>query len=286
MREHESGSARRDALRNRARVARERARARRRRTRTLGIAAVVVGGLAVAAVIAVSVAGSEQPSGPGPRNTASDGVLLRGSHGAIVTVRTPALPDGGAPIPTAQDPATTDITVYADYLCPYCNQFEADQMPQIRQWVRDGTATLELHPIALLDRMSRGSDYSTRSAAAAACVADHDPDAFLAFDTSLRAHQPSEGTRGLTDDRLVALAEQAGATDDDVAGCITRRDFAGWVADATDRAVHDAVPNSSLRGITGTPTVIVDGAQYDGSLTDAAAFAAFARQQGHGHGSS
>lgn len=284
MSENESGRARRDAARDRARAALAAEQSRRRRRRTLGISGIVVGSLAVVAVVALVIANSVQPAGPGPRNAASDGVLLTGANGRIVPVETRAVPDGGTPTPNEQDGTKTAITIYADYMCPYCNQFETAQMPRIRQWVEDGTATLELHPLGLLDRVSLGSRYSTRSAAAAACVADHDPDAFLAFNSSLYEHQPSESTRGLTNDELASLARQAGATDPAVAPCITRQDFAGWVADATNRAMNDPVPNSSLDGITSTPTIIVDGEQYnaDGaaSLADVDAFAAFVRKHG------
>ncbi|MBT1676964.1 DsbA family protein [Curtobacterium aurantiacum] len=284
MTEHESGRAHRDAARERARAARAKDRARRRRRRVLGTSGIIVGSLTVVAVVVVVIANSVRPAGPGPRNTASDGVLLTGSNGRIVPVETRAVPDGESPTPTAQGGSQTAITIYADYMCPYCNQFETAQMPQIRQWVEDGTATLELHPLGLLDRVSLGSRYSTRSAAAAACVADHDPDAFLAFNSSLYEHQPSEGTRGLTNDELASLAADAGATDPAVTPCIIRQDFAGWVADATNRAMNDPVPNSSLERITSTPTIIVNGEQYDAdgstSLADTDAFAAFVRRHG------
>lgn len=282
MSENESSRARRDAARERARAARAAEQSRRRRLRTLGISGIIVGSLAVVAVVVLVIANSVQPAGPGPRNTASDGVLLTGSNGRIVPVRTRAVPGGGTPTATVQDGSKTAITIYADYMCPYCNQFETAQMPRIRQWVADGTVTLELHPLGLLDRVSLGSRYSTRSAAAAACVADHDPDAFLAFNTSLYEHQPSESTRGLTNDELASLAREAGAEDPAVARCITGQDFAGWVADATNRAVNDPVPNSSLDGITSTPTILVDGEQYDPdgstSLADPEAFASFVRR--------
>lgn len=272
--------ARREAARERARAAREQAHARQRRNRTLGISGIIVGGLAVIAVVVVVIANSVQPAGPGPRNMASDGIVLHGVDGAIVPVTTKATPDGGKPTPTKQDDSVANITVYSDYMCPYCNQFETSQMPQIRQWVRNGSATLELHPFNLLDRVSHGSEYSTRSAAAAACVADADPDDFLAYNTSLYENQPSESTRGLTNDELVSLAKAAGATHPEVASCITDQHFAGWVADATNRVLTQAIPNSSLDKVTGTPAVIVNGKQYTGSLTDTNAFAAFVEQNG------
>lgn len=280
MSENESKKARRDAARERARLARAKEQARRRRNRTLGISGIIVGGLAVIAIVVVVIANSVQPAGPGPKNMASDGLLLHGVNGKIVPVETAATPEGGKPTPTKQDDSVANITVYSDYMCPYCNQFETSQMSQIEQWVQDGSATLELHPFNLLDRVSLGSKYSTRSAAAAACVANDDPDAFLAFNTSLYENQPSENTRGLTNDKLASLAKAAGATSPGVASCITDQHFAGWVADATNRVLNEKIPNSSLDKVTGTPAIIVNGKQYTGSLTDTSAFASFVQQNG------
>lgn len=280
MSENTSKKARRDEARERARLAREQEKRRKRRNRTLGISGIIVGAMAVVAIVVVVVANSVQPTGPGPKNMASDGIVFQGQDGEIVPVTTKAIPEGGDPTPTEQDDSVANITVYSDYMCPYCNQFETSQMSQIQQWVQDGTATLELHPFNLLDSQSLGTKYSTRSAAAAACVANSDPDAFLAFNTSLYENQPSEGTRGLTNSQLAEYAEQAGATSEDVASCITDQRFAGWVADATNRALTEEIPNSSLPKVTGTPTVIVNGQQYSGSLTDTDAFASFVEQNG------
>jgi protein-disulfide isomerase len=280
MSENESKRVRRDAARERARETRAKEQARRRRNRTLGVSGIIVGSLAVVAVVVLVIANSVQPAGPGPRNMASDGILLTGQDGKIAPVETKATPADGTPTPTEQDESVANITVYSDYMCPYCNQFETAQMDQVEQWVEDGSATLELHPFSLLDRVSLGSKYSTRSAAAAACVANYDPDAFLAYNTSLYENQPSESTRGLTNDELASLAKDAGATNGEVALCITGQDFAGWVADATNRVMNDPIPNSSLDKVTGTPTVIVNGKQYSGSLTDTDAFASFVEQNG------
>ncbi|MEK6309408.1 MAG: thioredoxin domain-containing protein [Curtobacterium sp.] len=280
MSENQGKKARRDEARERARIAREKEQARRRRNRTLTISGIIVGGLAVVSVVVLIIANSVQPAGPGPANMASDGIVLHGVDGKIEPVTTKAIPEGGKPTATKQDDSVANITVYSDYMCPYCNQFETAQMSQIEQWVKDGSATLELHPFNLLDRVSLGSKYSTRSAAAAACVANDDPEDFLAYNTALYANQPSENTRGLTNDELASLAAKAGATSKDVASCITDQKFAGWVADATNRALNEKIPNSSLPKVTGTPTVIVNGKQYTGSLTDTDAFSAFVVQNG------
>lgn len=280
MSDNESKKDRRNAARERARLQREKEQARRRRNKTLGISGIIVGSLAVIAAVVLIIANTIQPAGPGPKNMASDGILFTGSNGQITPVSTKAIPEGGKPTATKQDDSVANITVYEDYMCPYCNQFETANMDQIKSMVKAGGATLEIHPFNLLDASSAGSKYSTRSAAAAACVANYDPDAFLDFNTAMYTNQPSEGTRGLTNDKIASLAKSAGATNKNVASCITDQKFAGWVKDATNRVLNDKIPNSSLDKLTGTPTVLVNGKQYSGSLTDASAFASFVEQNG------
>lgn len=284
MSDNESKKARRNAARERAREARQKEQARRRRNKTFLISGIIVGALAVVAIVVLVVANSIQPVGPGPKNMASDGILLTGKSGKIVPVETKAIPEGGKPTATKQDDSVANITVYEDYMCPICNQFETGNMTQIKQWVEDGTATLEVHPFNLLDRSSLGSKYSTRSAAAAACVANYDPEAFLDVNSAFYANQPSENTRGLTNDELAKIAKKAGATNAKVQSCITDQKFAAWVGDATNRVLTEPLANSDLPKLTGTPTVIVNGKQYNGNGTnawsDAQSFASFVEQNG------
>ncbi|GAA1491665.1 DsbA family protein [Curtobacterium herbarum] len=284
MSDNESKKARRNAARERAREARQKEQARRRRNKTFLISGIIVGALAVVAIVVLVVANSIQPVGPGPKNMASDGILLTGKSGKIVPVETKAIPEGGKPTATKQDDSVANITLYEDYMCPVCNQFETGNMTQIKQWVKDGTATLEVHPFNLLDRSSLGSKYSTRAAAAAACVANYDPDAFLDVNTAFYANQPSENTRGLTNDKLADIAKKAGATNAKVQSCITDQKFAGWVADATNRVLTQPLANSDVPKLTGTPTVIVNGKQYNADNTtawsDTSSFATFVEQHG------
>jgi protein-disulfide isomerase len=188
-------------------------------------------------------------------------------------------PDGtvgdGIVLGTGSDGAVRVVT-YVDYFCPYCGEFEATNAQQLSEWVESGDVVLEVHPIAILDRASLGTRYSTRAANAAACVADSAPGSFEAFSALLFARQPAENTEGLSDADLVDLAGEAGVPEaSDVRECIQTEQFSDWVADATDRALTSPLPDSDLDALTGTPTVIVDGVQYEGSLDDPDEFADF-----------
>ncbi|ARC56471.1 Serine/threonine-protein kinase PknE [Frondihabitans sp. 762G35] len=274
---------RREEAREKARVAREAAAKKKRRNRVFAQGGLVVGVLAVATVVVLIIVNATGPGAPGPKNMASDGILLQGnaSTGAVTAVQTAALKGGEAPKATDQKAMTktVNITAYVDFQCPYCNQFETTNATQINEWLKKGAVTYEIHPLAILDASSLGNKYSTRSANAAACVANYEPDKFLDVVAEFYKNQPPEQSNGLGDDKLVSMVKTAGATNASIPKCITDKTFEKWVGDATQRALTQKLPNSSVAKLTGTPTVLVNGKQYGGSLTDAAAFASFVTSQ-------
>jgi protein-disulfide isomerase len=273
---------RREFAREKARAVREEHQKRQRRRRLAWRGGVAVAILAIAAIVAIVIVNGARPAAStGPRNMASDGILLTGDGTSVTAVSTPALAAGEKPVATRQSTGadTVSIVTYVDYLCPFCGQFEATNGKQISSWLTAGNATLEVHPISILDSSSSGTKYSTRAANAAACVANFDPDHFLAVHTALFAQQPAENTAGLTDAELTKLVTDAGVTDAKVPGCITDQTFASWVRAATDRALAGPLPNADVKKVTGTPTVLVNGTAYSGALDDANAFATFVQTQ-------
>ncbi len=237
-----------------------------------------VGVVALLAAIGGGIWLSTRPAGPGPANMASDGILLTGTaEGEIEAVQTGGVPAEGTPIAT--DPDAYDvparIVTYLDYGCPYCNQFETTNASQIAELVAAGYATLEVHPISILDGQFLGSEYPTRAANAMACIAAEEPSAFLDASTALFASQPAEQTEGLTDDGIRELLDSVGALNDDISACIGDQRYVGWVAAATERATSDPDLANPSTGGFGTPTVLVNGVRYTGALDDPQAFATF-----------
>lgn len=161
--------------------------------------------------------------------------------------------DGG--VVTGESSAPVTVTVYADYLCPFCARFEGEVSPWLDEQREAGEVAVDYRPISILDNAS-STRYSTRAANAAACVADTSPDSFADVNVALFAAQPPEGGPGLPDEDLVRIAEDAGATD--VEACVADRTFTDWVATVTDQASRD--------GVTSTPTVLVDGEPVEASL--------------------
>lgn len=142
------------------------------------------------------------------------------------------------------------VATYVDFMCPYCNQFEQTEGETIKQLVDDGSVTLELHPVAILDRLSQGTEFSSRSAAAMYAVAAADPDNAYAFMQAMYANQPAESSPGLTDEQIIQIARDAGV---DVT--------AGLEEDITSGTyVKFAKAQQLPEGATGTPTLAVNGA--------------------------
>jgi protein-disulfide isomerase len=213
---------------------------------------------------------------------ASNGILFTGDGTTVSPVSTAATKVGADPTPT--DTTTLDSTVnivtYIDYACPYCQQFETTNSAQIQTWVAQGDASLEIHPISILDRVSLGTKYSSRAANAAACVANYEPDQYIAVNDTLFANQPEENTSGLDTAELKKLVSDAGATSDEVSSCITDKTFSSWVTAATDLATDGTLASDTVTEFSGTPLVLVNGQQYSGALDDADAFAAFVASVG------
>ena len=88
-------------------------------------------------------------------------------------------------------------------------------------------------------------------------------EAFEAFHDTAFATQPAEGGPGPDDEALIAMAVDAGAEETDVRPLIEDKVFESWLQDATDQMSKD--------GVTGTPTVFIDGEKIEGSPADAVA---------------
>ncbi|WP_232323867.1 DsbA family protein [Catenuloplanes japonicus] len=143
-------------------------------------------------------------------------------------------------------PVTVDV--YEDFMCPACGEFESTAGATIAQLVTDKKVTVVYHPIAILDRFSQGTNYSTRASGAAACAADGGK--FAEYHKVLFANRPEENTPGLDDTKLISLGTELGLGDP-FTQCVQDGKYKTWSAQITDK--------SSERGVTGTPTVYVAG---------------------------
>jgi protein-disulfide isomerase len=156
----------------------------------------------------------------------------------------------GDGIALGRGPVTVDT--YIDFLCPYCREFELAAEPTLNAMVAQGAVTVAYHPMSFLDGAST-TRYSSRAAAAAGCAADGGK--FADYAAALFTHQPREGGPGLPDEELIRLGLAIGLTDRDFGSCVRAGRYLDWPSYVTERATE--------RGVSATPTVLVDGAPVD-----------------------
>lgn len=244
-----------------------------------GIAVVVV---AVIAVVGTLVWQSSRPVAP-PQNMVSGTVAFAAGDDGLQAIQPQGEEEGAdvSALPTAADSGADEgaavVKVYLDFQCPGCKAFEDTNGDTLNRLAEEGSIVFEYEPVAILDRMSGGNEYSTRSANMMACIADSGqteliPDVGLA----LFAQQPGEGETGMEDDQLMSIAESAGVDLDaavtvedsaTVRDCVTNVGFDRYVEASTQNALNE-------EGLEGTPFITIDGEPYAGDWSDREAFAA------------
>jgi protein-disulfide isomerase len=140
------------------------------------------------------------------------------------------------------------VDAFIDFLCPYCRRFELSSGPALATMLAAHRINLAYHPMNFLDLAST-TRYSTRAAAASGCAADLGR--FLEYTHALFVNQPPEGSAGLSDSELAALAGQAGLPGRPFGSSLAEGLYLDWPAYVTARA--------TAAGVSATPTVLVAG---------------------------
>lgn len=157
--------------------------------------------------------------------------------------------------PAADAAAPVKVLLYEDFLCPGCGALEQTAGSFLSGAVESGEIEIEYRPYSFLLQQST-NEYSQRAWNAAACVYDQGgAKAFKDFHDILFANQPEEGTAGPEDPELIDFAEQAGVTGIDT--CVNKQTFGRWIEDAREKGQDD--------GVTGTPTIRIDGKDVSGA---------------------
>ncbi len=195
---------RRDEARVKAAQMRKEQERKAKRNRIVGISVLVLAVLALGFVAYKIVSESKSNA-----SANSDVVYGDGSSNVIpptlkdVSSPAPAGANGGIPVSGNGADAVgkvgdgdTVLTIYFDFMCPVCGNFEKINSADIETILADGGTTIEYHPISFLDGNSSGTSYSTRAANAAAIVADKSPEHFAEFVSKMYVDQPAEGSSG------------------------------------------------------------------------------------------
>lgn len=201
------------------------------------------------------------PASPTPRASPED---------AVTPPADLIVPDGAdkaGAIVVGEPDAAQVVEVYVDYQCPYCQRWETELgAPLMERALTPGSGiVVRQYNMAFLGEANRALNppgASARAANAAACVRDIDgSEAFVAFNAAIFAAPGGTDPATRFDTAsLVALAGGAGVSDTTLA-CIEDGRFLPFVAATTQGAF--------ARGVTGTPTVLVNGKVVADSFGDA-----------------
>ncbi|MFI7243843.1 DsbA family protein [Streptomyces qinglanensis] len=220
------------SARERLRAERERDRTAERRWRSLKVGAVVAGVLAVAAGVGITVA-------------------ARGGD------------DQGAqsakPVTVGQRSAPARLTVYEDFRCPACAQFENSFRDTIKSLERAGKLRTEYHLVTLIDG-NMGGRGSHEAANAVACARDKGK--FGPYHDVLYRNQPREQEDAFAStERLIRLAGKVeGLVDSEFRSCVTGGRHDDWVKRSDE--------DFRTSGHQGTPTVLLNGKDVFSDASD------------------
>jgi protein-disulfide isomerase len=179
------------------------------------------------------------------------GIMSSQDKRSAANLTTPSVAvDSGTAFAVGTGPVVIDL--YEDFMCPICNEFEKTDGATIKQMITDNKVTVRYHPVAILNDSSNGTEYSTRAAGAAAAAAQEGK--FIEYHDVLYQNQPTEGSNGLDNAKLIDLGKTVGLTGAAFTTAVNSKTYDPWA---------DSVTNTfSKRGYNGTPTVIIGGTQY------------------------
>jgi protein-disulfide isomerase len=232
-----------------------------------GIVVAVVAILAVVALVVTTTMRQNAPiadQGPTPANgNVNGGITLLANtdvaklEPATVDAASVGEPPQTAPAEVVAPGAEAEagkpvkVVLYIDFICPVCKNFEAQYNEQLTSLRNEGKISVEYRALGFLDNRS-STNYSSRAANAAACVVNESPEKYAEFVDSLFANQPAEGSAGISDNDLKKMATDIGAKPID--SCVDDKTYRPFVKFTTKQA--------AAIGVTGTPTVFVDGQQW------------------------
>jgi protein-disulfide isomerase len=216
--------------RERARLAAEQAAARKRDQRIL--IAVVAG--FVLLVVAAGIGLQAWRTNRSPSAVPSSSVSA-----------SPVTITDGQPIVLGTPEAPTTITLYEDFHCPHCADFEEQFGPAITQAQVTGAARVELYPMAFID------EGSAAASNAMACAAE------AGFGQAFYLGLFANHTLQWSDEQLIDLAAKASGAPPAEAfkTCVTSKAHADWVSSINATAEKN--------GVAQTPTMLINGNSVD-----------------------
>ncbi|MFI7288095.1 DsbA family protein [Streptomyces anulatus] len=216
---------------------REREKGREKRRRTLIVSSAVVGVLALAAVVGLIAANAGKDD---------DGDTASGP----AVAPSGAIGEDALTLPVGAADAPSTLTIWEDFRCPVCAQFETAFRDTITELADDGQVKVEYHLATIIDG-NLGGTGSLRAANAAACA--QDAGEFAPYHDVLFGNQPPEPDDAFgKNSRLIELAgEVEGLDTPGFRSCVEDGEHDSWVK-KSDTAFREG-------GFQGTPTVLLNG---------------------------
>jgi protein-disulfide isomerase len=150
----------------------------------------------------------------------------------------------GQPIVLGSAEAPTTITLYEDFHCPHCAEFEEEFRPVITQAQQSGAARVELYPMSFID------EGSVTAANAMACAAE------AGFGQAYYQGLFANHALQWSDPQLIDLATKVGASPSEAfKACVKRKAHADWVSSINATA--------DKNGVVQTPTMLINGKPVD-----------------------
>jgi len=147
----------------------------------------------------------------------------------------------GQPLRLGSDAAPAKIALYEDFHCPHCADFEEEFGDVLTRAQTTGQAQVDLYPMSFIDAGSAAA------ANAVACAAE------AGFGQRYYLGLFANHTLEWKDAQLLDLAGKVGGHPDGAfSTCVTTRAKNGWVTSINAAAEKN--------GVTGTPTMFLDGA--------------------------
>ncbi|BDR54719.1 protein disulfide-isomerase [Bombiscardovia apis] len=152
--------------------------------------------------------------------------------------------------------------IYMDFLCPPCASVHRTLDPSLEKMIQAGQINVGMHFMDFLDR-TRSDQYSSRTASAAATVAQEDPKHFFDVVASFYAEdfQPAEEAgKDISDEQLAERMMSVGVPES-VAKKAASGEYIEWTQKLNAYTVTRAElahPDGSDKGKMTTPTIIIN----------------------------
>ncbi|WP_349345085.1 thioredoxin domain-containing protein [Streptomyces rapamycinicus] len=168
---------------------------------------------------------------------------------------------GGTTVVIGEAGAEHTLDVYEDLRCPPCASFDQAVGPTIAKDIKAGKYKVSFHFTAILDKTMGGSG-SANALSALGAALDVSTDTFLDYKAALMSpkNHPEESKDSYADDNQLLTVSQ------EVYALKTNASFREALREGTyDPWAKKVIADFDASGVSGTPTVKLDGSQLTGS---------------------